>query len=576
MICIFNFLSSIRKRINLAIFFKLKTIFIVFILLNLMIFTGNNAEAKIKDYGEALKEIFQVAPKGDIEAKEEYEELEKPDVEFSKDMKFLRMTLKDSIILALQNNYDIKIAKLGPIINEKDITAAKSEFDPVLEITGETEDSETPSNSTLQRGFDAGLGDFRQDTNTLNATIEKPLETGATLSLEYNLGRTFQAPAPFALIHPWSDASIEAKITQPLLKGAGIFYNRSNIYIARNDKKKSILQLRETAIDVINSVQNAYWDLVMAIEELRVRNKSLESAEDLLRKNRIQVKVGTLAPIEVLVAEDGVAKKMNDIIETENDIKNREDDLKLIMNLSNHSILSDAAIIPLDKALFVIKDVSFDTSIKIALANRPELFEQGLDIENAEIRVKQQKNQLLPKFDFEAGIRYSGLATNYGNANDSVFSEDFQSEFFGVTLEVPLGNRKARSNYSKAKLEARQSVLNRSKVEQEIVVEVRTAVREIKKNVESIKATEKARELAQERLKAEEMKFKVGRTTSLEVLRAQDNLTIAEGKAVKALVDYRISLGDLDAVQGNILEKNNIIIEGKGLVVEEEATPEES
>ncbi|KKK88631.1 hypothetical protein LCGC14_2741220, partial [marine sediment metagenome] len=109
-----------------------------------------------------------------------------------------------------------------------------------------------------------------------------------------------------------------------------------------------------------------------------------------------------------------------------------------------------------------------------------------------------------------------------------------------------------------------------------VVVEVRTAVREIKKNAESIKATEKAQELAQKRLEAEEMKFKVGRSTSLEVLRAQDNLTIAEGKAVKALVDYRISLGDLDAVQGNILEKNNIIIEDTGLVMEKELSSKES
>jgi outer membrane protein TolC len=563
----------------MPIFSKLKTIFIISFLLNLMIFAGNNADAKIRDYGEALQEIFKVAPKGDIEEAEEGdEELEKPDVEFSRDMKFLNMTLKDSIIMALHNNYDIKIAKLEPMMTEKDITAAKSKFDPTLKITGEIADTETPSNSGVLVGV---LGQeparFERDTKTIDASLEKLFSTGAMFTLGYNIERTDVNPVSiFTLENPVTQGFMEAKITQPLLKNAGIFYNRSKIYIARNNKEKSILELKEKTIEVINSVQNAYWDLVMAIEELRVRNKSLESAEDLLRKNRIQVKVGTLAPIEVLVAEDGVAKKMNDIIETENDIKNREDDLKQVMNLSNHSILSDAAIIPLDKASFEVKNVSFDESIKIALANRPELFEKGLDIANARITVKQKRNELLPKLDAEVGIRYSGLSDTYGNAADSIFSEDFQSQFFGLALEVPLGNREARSNYSKAKLEARQSVLNRNKIEQEIVVEVRTAVREIKKNVESIKATEKARELAQARLEAEEMKFKVGRTTSLEVLRAQDNLTIAEGKAVKALVDYQISLGDLDAVQGTILKENNVIIEGSGLVIEEEATPKNS
>ena len=559
----------------MPIFSKLKTIFIISFLLNLMIFTGNNAEAKIKDYGEALQEVFKVAPKGDIEAKDEYEELEKPDVEFSRDMKFLNITLKDSIILALHNNYEIKIAKLDPMIKEKNVTVAKSKFDPILKFTGKRDVNEIPTVNALIAGLDTvELTQFKDDKNILQATIEKPIETGAKFTLDFETEiRDFIDPAPFRPLNPESESSIEAKITQPLLKNAGIFYNRSKIYIARNDKKKSILQLKEKAIDVISSVQNAYWDLVMAIEELRVRNKSLESAEDLLRKNRIQVKVGTLAPIEVLVAEDGVAKKMNDIIETENDIKNREDDLKLIMNLSNHSILSDAAIIPLDKASFKITDVTFDESIKIALANRPELFEKGLDIANARITVRQRRNELLPKLDAEVGFRYEGLAGNYGNSLDSLFSEKFQGEFFGLTLEVPLGNREARSNYSKAKLEARQSVLNRNKIEQEIVVEVRTAVREIKKNVESIKATEKARELAQARLEAEEMKFKVGRTTSLEVLRAQDNLTIAEGKAVKALVDYQKSLGDLDAKMGTILEKNNIIIEDEDLAVKEDLTP---
>ncbi len=561
----------------MTIYFKLKNIFIFFILLNLMIFTRNNVEAKIKDYGEALSEILKVfPPTGDIEeAKEKYGEPEKPDVEFSRDMKFLNVTLKDSIILALQNNYDIKIAKLEPIIKEKDITAAKSEFDPTFRVTGEIVDSETPSN----RGVEVGIvgqepAKFERDTRTIDASLEKPFSTGAMFTLGFNIERSDVAPvSAFTLENPVTQGFIEARITQPLLKGAGIFYNRSNIYIARNDKKKSILQFKETAIDVINSVQKAYWELVKAIEELRVRNKSLERAEDLLRKNKIQVEVGTLAPIELLVAEEGVARQVEGVVVAENDIKDREDDLKQIMNLRNDSILSDAAIIPLDKASFEIKDVSLDGSIKIAFANRPELFEKGLDIENDRITVKQTRNQLLPKLDFEAGIRYSGLSNTYGNAVDNVFSEDFQSQFFGLTLEVPLGNREARSNYSKAKLETRQSVLDRNKIEQEIFVEVRKAVRQIKTNVERMKASKKAEELARERLEAEEKKFKVGRTTSLEVIRAQADLAVSEGRATNAIVDYQISLGDLDAVQGNILEKNNIIIEDKDLVVKEDLTP---
>ena len=254
-----------------------------------MIFTRNNVEAK-NGYTGDLKEILQVAPKGDIEAKDEYGELEKPDVEFSRDMKFLNVTLKDSIILAIYNNYDIKIAKLDPMIKEKDVTVAKSKFDPILKFTGKRDVNEIPTVNELIAGLGTvELTQFKDDKNILQATIEKPIETGAKFTLDFETEiRDFIDPAPFRPLNPESESSIEVKITQPLLKGAGIFYNRSKIYIARNDKKKSILQLKEKAIEVINSVQNAYWDLVMAIEELRVRNKSLESAEDLLRRIHLE------------------------------------------------------------------------------------------------------------------------------------------------------------------------------------------------------------------------------------------------------------------------------------------------
>ena len=545
-------------------FFKLKYLLAILFVLNIVMYAKINAEAK-NVYMEALREILNVAPADKEKAANSYTEDEKPDVEFNmKDMKFLNLTLKDSIIFALKNNYDIRISKMDPMIKDKDITAAKSVFDPILKITGETEDSEVPSNSQLQIGFGGQLSDFRRDRNTLNATTEKLLETGATFTLGFILEQQFLDPSPFAFFNPFATSSIEAKVTQPLLKNAGIFYNRSNIYIARNDKKRSILELKETAIDVINSAQKAYWELVKAIEELRVRRKSLERAEDLLKKNKIQVEVGTLAPIELLVAEEGVARQLEGVVVAENDIKDREDDLKQVMNLSNNAVLSDVSIVPLDRASFQVRDVSIEESIKIALENRPEVFEQGLDIENTRIKVKQQKNQLLPRLDFEAGIRYDGLAANKGNAIDSAFSQDFQSEFFGVTLEVPIGNREARSNYSKAKLEEKQTVFNTRKVEQEVVVEVRKAVRQVKTNVERIKASKKAEGLSRSRLEAEEKKFNVGWSTSLEIIRAQADLAVSEGRATNAIVDYQISLGNLDAVLGTILEKNNIIIEDTG------------
>jgi len=545
---------------------KIKNILRVLVLLSIMIFPVINVNAG-NSYIEALREIGKIAPLEEEEVIKDYEEDVKPDVEFNmNDVKFLKLTLKDSLIIALNSNYDIRIAKMDPTIREKDIKIAKSEFDPLLSVTGESEDSEVASNSGVLVGIGGAATDFRQDTNSLNATLETLIATGATITMEFDVSQQFVDPvSAFTLNNPVAESEVTAKFTQPILKNAGIFYNRSDIHIARNDKKRSILELKETAIEVINSTQKAYWELVKSIEELRVRRKSLERAEDLLKKNKIQVKVGTLAPIELLVAEEGVTSQLEGVVVAENDIKDKEDDLKQIMNLSNNALLSDVSIAPLDRASFSVHNISLQESIETALGNRPEVFEQGLDIENARIKVMQKKNQLLPKLDFEAGIRYQGLAGNKGNAIDRALSQDFQSEFYGIMFEVPLGNREARNNYSKAKLEERQTIFNTRKIRQEIVVEVRKAVRQIKTNAERIKASKKAKELSQERLVAEEKKFKVGRSTSLEVIRAQADLAVSEGRATNALVDYQISLGDLDAVLGTILKNNSIIIDDKGI-----------
>ncbi|GAX59583.1 outer membrane protein [Candidatus Scalindua japonica] len=542
-------------------YIKIKKILTILFLLTILIYPVLSVEAK-NTYVEALSDILKVSPSDKIEAIDNYDEEMGSDVEINmQDLKFLKLTLKDSMILALNNNYDIRIAKTDPKIKDNDIAVAKSVFDPILTITGNRDVREEPRSNTLITGT-SGVIQRLNDNNDLNATIEKSIETGAKITLDFNLLlRNFIDPATFQTLNPMSTATLEAKVSQPLLKDAGIFYNRSNIYIARNDKKKSILELKETAIDVINTAQKAYWELVKAVEALRVRRKSLERAEDLLKKNKIQVEVGTLAPIELLVAEEGVASQIEGVVVAENDIKDKEDDLKLIMNLQHDDLFSDISIIPLDMASDGIKKVSLDDSINIALANRPEYSARGLDIKNATIKVRQQKNQLLPRLDIEAGIRYRGMAGDFGNAIDSAFSEKFQDEFFGLTVEVPLGNREARSKYTNAVLEQKQSVYSTRKIEQEIVVEVRKAVRQIKTNEERIKASRKAKELSQERLQAEEKKFKVGRSTVLEVIRAQENLAIAEGKSTNALVDYQISLGNLDATLGTILEKHSIKID---------------
>jgi outer membrane protein TolC len=483
-------------------------------------------------------------------------------IEMGSNLKFLSLSLKDSIVYALRNNFDIEISRLTSNMKDYEITVQKAKYDPTLKLEGNIENDDVPINSRLVGGLETtSISPYIEQGKTADAVIQSMIPTGATLSLEYNLFRDFVDPNPFRLLNPAYENYVEAKITQPLLKGAGWFYNRSLIYIARNNKKISLTQFKSKAIEISNSVQEAYWNLVKAIEDLKVANKSKERAEDLLRKNRIQVETGTLAPIEIIDAESGVASRVEAIISAENAVKDKEDELKQIMNFADTDIISDAAVIPTNKPDFEPKKVELKETIKIAMGKRPELEELQLRTENADMQTRRRKNELYPALDFTAGIRYTGLGENIEDVSDSTFSEEFQGEFFTLALEIPLGNRLARSKYNKSKLRKQQASLRVKRKELDIVVEVRETVRQVMTNIERVNATRKARELAQKRLEVEEKKFSVGRSTSLEILRAQEDLATAEGNEAKAMIDYEISLGNLEKAKGTILDTYDIKLE---------------
>ncbi|MFO0795653.1 MAG: TolC family protein, partial [Candidatus Brocadiaceae bacterium] len=426
------------------------------------------------------------------------------------------------------------ITRLDTKKSEDDITTAKSVFDPLLKLSGNMMNSEVPSANALDTG-ETAITPFISQGKTADALVQSLTPLGSIFSLEYNIFRNFLDPNPLFngipryALNPSYSNYVQASLTQPLLKGAGWFYTMSNIYIARNNKKISLAQFETTAIQIVNAVQDAYWRYVQAIDFLRVAKKSLDRAEDLLRKNKIQVETGTLAPIEVVDAEAGVASRIETVINAENAMRDREDELKKVMNLADNDIISDANIMPTDKPVFEPKTVELKDTLKVAMERRPELHGLHLQVENADIQKRKKKNELYPQLDFTGGVRYSGLGKEVSDANDSTFSEQFQGEFLGLTLSIPIGNRSARSQYNKAKTSEMQANMNVQKKELDIVVEVRAAVRQVMTNIERVKATQKARVLAEKRLDVEEKKYSVGRSTNLEILRQQEGSRYSRG-----------------------------------------------
>jgi outer membrane protein TolC len=490
-------------------------------------------------------------------------------VEFQSQMGFLKLSLTDCIATAFRNNLEVEVARLNPRIEEKDISIERARFDPVFKASGEIRKDEDPLNFLFTTGAIIPRAQSITYQKTVDTTITSLIPTGATISLQYNALRSHRKinriTTVSTFINPSFDTFFEVKLTQPLLKGGGWFYNMSPIYIARNEKQKSIYAFRRTLGDVANTVQKAYWNLAKAIEDLKATHKSLQRAEEFLRRNKLQVEAGLLAPIEIVAAEEEVAARQEAIIVAENEVRDKEDELKQLMNflgLEADPALVEVTVVPADMPQFLPKKINLENSIHVAMEYRPELFENRLTLDNAELTVRQKKNELLPKLDLEGGVRYSGLGRHWHDSVESVLTADFQGEYAKLTLEVPIGLRAERANYARARFAMRQAELELKQIEQEILVQVRAAVRQVHTNTERVEVTRKTRELAQRRLDAEERKFNVGRSTNLEVLRAQEELTNAEVNENKAITDYQISLGELEAAKGTILEYFGVVIEG--------------
>jgi outer membrane protein TolC len=227
--------------------------------------------------------------------------------------------------------------------------------------------------------------------------------------------------------------------------------------------------------------------------------------------------------------------------------------------------LAGITITPTDNPFFELRDVDPNDAVKVALENRPDLFEQKLILDNAGIEARRKKNELLPQLDFEGGVRLRGLDNHWSDAQEEWMTGDFKEEFATLTFEIPIGLRKGRAEYAKAKYEKRKELLELDKVEQNIIVEVREAVRRLNATRKLIRQTSKTLKYANRRLVGEEKKYSVGRTTNIEVLRAQNNLAIQEARAIRAMTEHYIAQGELEAVKGTVLEKFNIVLEGQAL-----------
>ena len=542
----------------------------------------------------------------------------------------MKLSLQDAIALALENNLDIAVQRYTPWIADTDIlrtlgggasrglagtgTASvlgaipSQTFDPLLTWTMNLDHRTTPVNNPFLAGTGvAALNSVINHATGANLQYSQGFHTGTAFAVTSTNSRV-STTSPAAVFDPSVQSTLFVSFTQELLNGFGRLPNTRFIRIAKNSKKIADQVFTQQVITSVVQVENLYWELVFAREDVKVKHRSVELAQKLYNDNKRQVEIGTLAPIEVVRAEAEVARATQDLIVSQTLQLQQQTLLKnAITKNQMDTLLREVEMVPTDQVaqLPQVEILPIQDAVKEAYQKRPDVLQQQMDLLNRDINVRATRNALLPTLALFGQYGWTGLSgnsakfgaastqagahivdangnpvpqdlfvpvtvrpvagTNFaglGDALGSIFRSDFPTYSLQLNLNIPIRNRPAQADNARAILEQRQAEARLQQLENGIVVEVRNAQIALEQNRARVEAAQKSRILQEQTLDAEQKKYQLGASTIFFVIQAQRDLSAAQSVEVRALVDLVKAKVDFDRALGRTLEVNRISIAG--------------
>ncbi len=520
----------------------------------------------------------------------------------------MKLSLDAAIQLALENNLDVEIQRFGPLISGEDETIAWGTYDPELFAEFGYASNKDPNAFAL---------------NNVSSSLEKPTDgfggfrgliplAGSSYDFRF-AGSRKTTNSSVQSLSPELRSSFSLSLNQPLLRG--LWWNEpwTRVKTTALIYDQSIEEFRTVVMDMVMAVENAYWDLIAKEEQMNVQKKSLETAEALLEQSKIEYEVGVASKVKVVESEAGVAQREFELIRATNFFRSAQDNLvDLILGTR---FTADAAlnVEPTDRPDDYIQyNVDGDAATQRAFAMRPELAIAQDRIDTQELEVKFAKNQRLPQFDIKLTYGNRGLAgdqnssassrggtcgagsaagrigafcaidancggaagscvatplppiasTDFGDSLDNFLSEDAADQFSVRGLfSIPIPNTAPRARVSRSELVLRQLRTEKRRLEQNIILEIRKAIRDIVSTQEGIEAARRETAASTEQLRAERVRLEYGESTPFDVLQREEQLVESQNREIGAFQGYRTSVTDLNRAQGTILQHRNIAID---------------
>ena len=484
----------------------------------------------------------------------------------------LRLTLNECLVKALENNLDISVDAFTPEIREYSMRESRERFMPQLNLS-----YGNWNRNTLSNWFADGT-QFTTKTDTFDLSLSQTFITGGDISISLS-NQTSDTTRNLVTINPTYSGELRFEISQPLLKDFGPKINKRDTRKARNQMDISVYTLRSTLVQKVYEVEEAYWNLVSAIESLKVNEYSFEHSRDQLKMTKEAARIGAKTATDVLDAETEEASWESRIITDRAQVQRAEDRLREIMNISGDASGMIQSIVPIDKPSVEKKEITFEEALKTALAQRPELARVQKEIENSNIDLSYFKNQTLPELDLRFQLWYPGqsgdrilylnddpftgvvVGVDEGGRSESlkdVFGLKYDNWHLSLNLNIPLKNFLSRASLARAKVENKQKLLEQEREEQSIYNEIVEVFKELENNEKRLETSGRYRELMEKKLRAGEEKYKLGLLASEWLFSYQREMANARVSEISAIVAYKLSVAKLERILGINLEIKNL------------------
>jgi outer membrane protein len=543
----------------------------------------------------------------------------------------LYLSAQDVVALALENNIDIEVQRYGPLLARELLRRAESgsllrnvgqnvaagptsvslsgvsvntngapsgaggagvsagggiitqlgpniqSFDPTIVGIASFQHATSPQSLTSLTGTNALIANVRSFTTYYTQSWSTGLTATLTYASTYNKynSQTYG-------VNPFTSGDIDLTVTQNLLNGFGRAVNGRNIRVQKNNMKATDLQFKSQVITTVTAALNLYWDLVSFNQDLKARQEEVATAEQLLKNNQDQVRIGTLAEIEVTRAQSQLYAARQDLVISETNLLQQETVLKNALSRQGiaTSDLADVHVIPLDTINIPGKDdlPSINNLVADALKNRLEIETARLNLDSDKLNLVGIRNSLKPTLQVFAELTNNGLTGSpnvlglapgaspppatfvggYGNMLAEIFRRDYPNYSAGLSLNIPLRNRAAQADYATSLIEIRQHELNYQKQVNQVRVDVQNAVIGMQQARVRYDAAVQARNLSQQTFDADKRKYELGAGTPYQVVQDQRDLASAQSSEAQAMANYSHARIALDQALGRTLEVNHI------------------